>query len=320
MEHLFSYKWHLTDLANIKSNGYKVFSTFCCGGGSSLGYKLAGFNVLGGLDIDNKVLEHYKTNLNPKYAINKPIQDFTDIPEELYDLDILDGSPPCTLFSVENKKRFELRGIEKTFKEGNYKQVIDTLFFDFIRLTNKLRPKIVIAENVKGILNKGTKEKYHDEILKGFNDIGYHINYFVVNGKNMGVPSSRTRVIYIGFRKDLWKEYPDFDMAFNENEIRSGDFISIGKPSKIIPTRFDDHILNTEKCFPCVTVNTRFFIDENNLINEKDIINAMSFPQDYYFKNITTMKYILGMSVPPIMMAQIATRILKVLEAKNNEA
>ena len=72
-----------------------------------MGYKLAGYDVIGCNEIDPKLMEMYKINHNPKYAFCEPIQtlkDRDDLPEELFHLDILDGSPPCSTFSVSGDR------------------------------------------------------------------------------------------------------------------------------------------------------------------------------------------------------------------------
>lgn len=91
-KHRFPYKWTLKD-ANFSKDKGKVFSCFACGGGSTMGYKLAGFDVIGCNEIDPKMMEAYKANHNPKYSYLEPIQTFKlreDLPQELYELDILD--------------------------------------------------------------------------------------------------------------------------------------------------------------------------------------------------------------------------------------
>jgi DNA (cytosine-5)-methyltransferase 1 len=106
------------------------------------------------------MIEAYKTNHNPKYAYLEPIQTFknrTDLPAELYNLDILDGSPPCSSFSMAGNRDKDW-GKEKKFREGQAEQVLDTLFFDFIDLAKKLQPKVVVAENVKGLLMGNAKD------------------------------------------------------------------------------------------------------------------------------------------------------------------
>jgi DNA (cytosine-5)-methyltransferase 1 len=67
-EHRFPYKWYLKD-GYPESNGLNVFGTFICGGGSTMGYKLAGFNHLGGVEIDPKIADVYRTNHKPQAPI-----------------------------------------------------------------------------------------------------------------------------------------------------------------------------------------------------------------------------------------------------------
>jgi len=128
----------------------KVFWTFVGGGGSTMGYKLAGFHHLGGVEIDNKMAKIYQTNHSPEYFYHEDIRDFNqrnDLPEELYELDILDGSPPCSAFSMA-WQREECWGKEKVFKEGQKKQILDELVFVFCdelptkKWTNFLSPML----------------------------------------------------------------------------------------------------------------------------------------------------------------------------------
>ena len=89
-----NYKWYLKDLGKVKKNGCKVFSCFSCGGGSSMGYKLSGYEVIGNCEIDEDTNEMYKLNHHPKYSFNMDIRHFlklSDYPSELYNLDVLDG-------------------------------------------------------------------------------------------------------------------------------------------------------------------------------------------------------------------------------------
>lgn len=80
-----------------------------------------------------------------------------DYPKELYNLDILDGSPPCSTFSLAGEREKNW-GKSKKFREGQAYQVLDDLFFEFIKLAEKLKPKIIVAENVKGILMGNAKD------------------------------------------------------------------------------------------------------------------------------------------------------------------
>ena len=175
MKHRFNYEWTLADAKFTKDKG-KVFSCFACGGGSTMGYKLAGFDVLGCNEIDPKMIEAYKANHNPKYAYLEPIQTFKlrkDLPKELYNLDILDGSPPCSSFSMAGNREKDW-GKDKKFREGQAKQTLDTLFFDFIDLAKELKPKVVVAENVSGLM-MGSAKEYVKKIYIEFQKAGYQL-------------------------------------------------------------------------------------------------------------------------------------------------
>lgn len=206
------YIWNLTDLSSVPKNGYKVFSCFSCGGGSSMGYKLAGFEVVGNCEIDTKINDMYVKNHHPKYNFLMGVQDFykeenlKNIPEELYHLDVLDGSPPCSTFSMAGLRE-DAWGKEKKFKEGQAKQVLSDLFFDFIKVAELLKPKVVVAENVKGMLS-GNAKGYVNIIRKEFGRIGYDVQIFLLNAATMGVPQKRERVFFcvqkkrFGYAKD----------------------------------------------------------------------------------------------------------------------
>jgi len=217
----------LKDAEFTKGKG-KVFSCFACGGGSTMGYKLAGFDVIGCNEIDPKMAECYKANHNPKYCFIEPIQTFKDrddLPEELYNLDILDGSPPCSSFSMAGNREKDW-GKEKKFKEGQAEQVLDTLFFDFIDLAKKLQPKVVVGENVKGML-LGDAQQYVDKVLTAFDQAGYHVTYTLLDASKMGVPQRRERVFFTAIRKDIYKgdfvdlfqSEPEIDLNFSEKPI-----------------------------------------------------------------------------------------------------
>ena len=200
-----NYEWTLKD-ANFTKDQGTVFSCFSCGGGSTMGYKLAGFDVIGFNEIDPKMAECYIANHNPEYSyIEKPIQDFKnrdDLPEVFYNLSVLDGSPPCSSFSMAGSREKDW-GKKKKFREGQQEQVLDTLFFDFIDLAKKLQPKVVVAENVKGLI-QGSAKEYMSKVLLDFDKAGYYVDFQLLNSSKMGVPQKRERVFVYGIRKDLY--------------------------------------------------------------------------------------------------------------------
>ena len=110
-----------------------------------MGYKLAGFDVLGGVEIDPKIMAMYRENHHPRHSFLMGVQEFKNIPDselppELFELDILDGSPPCSSFSVCGNREKNW-GEAKKFREGQAHQVLDDLFFYFIAVAKKLKPK-----------------------------------------------------------------------------------------------------------------------------------------------------------------------------------
>ena len=324
MKHKYNYKWTLADAKFTKDKG-KVFSCFACGGGSTMGYKLAGFDVLGCNEIDPKMIEVYKSNHNPKYAYLEPIQTFKlreDLPQELYELDILDGSPPCSTFSMAGLRE-DAWGKKKMFREGQSEQVLDTLFFDFIDLAKKLQPKVVVAENVKGLL-LGNAIQYVREIYRAFDLAGYYVQHWLLDASKMGVPQRRERVFFVALRKDLAEPFleqvdmftlaPKINLEFKEPDIPIKEFVN-GQPKKetqnYSETRFGDVMLDVNR--PANTIATdinRYWLDENTLIDDESKKLIGSFPIDYDFKNENT-QYLIGMSVPPLMTAQIADRIFE---------
>jgi DNA (cytosine-5)-methyltransferase 1 len=321
--HKFPYKWTLKDAVFTKDKG-KVFSCFACGGGSTMGYKLAGFDVLGCNEIDPKMIEAYKSNHNPKYAYLEPIQIFklrTDLPDELYNLDILDGSPPCSSFSMAGNREKDW-GKDKVFREGQAMQVLDTLFFDFIDLAKELQPKIVVAENVKGLL-LGDAKQYVIQIYREFDKAGYYVQHWLLDASKMGVPQKRERVFFIAMRKDLAKpflhfadmftEVPKLELNFKEPKIPIKHFAK-GVPKKetqnYSESRFGDVMLDINK--PSNTIATdinRYWLNENTLIDKDTVSLIGSYPLDYDHLDFNNPQYLIGMSVPPVMTAQIANQI-----------
>lgn len=199
-------------------------TTFSCGGGSSLGYKLAGCDVIAANDIDPEMAYHYKLNLNPKHYFLCPIKDLPkkELPQELYALDILDGSPPCSNFSMAGNREKDW-GKDKHFREGQSKQVLDDLFFDWLDLVEHLKPKVAIAENVKGLI-QGNAKGYVKLIMARFKVIGYNAQLFLVNATDCGVPQKRERVFFIALRDDIVK--PKLVLAPTHRWIGAGEATS----------------------------------------------------------------------------------------------
>lgn len=291
--------WNLTDLKSIPKNGLKVFSCFHCGGGSTMGYKLAGYEVLGGVEIDPEMMTIYRQNHNPKQFKNIPDN---QLPAELFDLDILDGSPPCSSFSMAGSREKKWQ-VKKKFREGQAEQVLDDLFFDYIDIAKKLQPKAVVAENVKGLI-QGNAKGYVKQIFQAFREAGYSCQLFLLNAAAMGVPQKRERTFFIANRIDK-----KIKLDFNETPIPLKNiFTGNTKPSKRSKKRFGDVMCSMNEPVNTITTLGRYFSAEDKELIDDTIILIQSFPCDYDFIKQKP-KYVCGMSVPPFMMQRIAVQI-----------
>ena len=339
------WKWTMANDYPKEKNGLKVFSCFACGGGSTMGYKLAGCEVIGCCEIDPKMNEVYIKNHNPKHNFLMDIREFNkipneELPEELFNLDILDGSPPCTTFSMAGERE-ESWGKKKKFREGQAEQTLDDLSFVFIETVAKLRPKVMIMENVEGLI-KGEAWSYVQKIYQQLNDIGYKVRHWLFKGENMGVPQTRHRTIFIAVLKELYDDLYNFDKSFNYEpilfeEIKDGIGDELNRETvayKILcdalpcdkrlsdtlvrlgekEANFNNRICWEQNIMQTVAASGGMYRGkEKTWVSCEDIINASTFPQDYDFINHTrhNVQYICGMSVPPIMIKRIVTRLIE---------
>ena len=175
-----------------------VISLFSGCGGSSLGYKWAGFKELLAIDFDKLAVETFKMNFpevpcwqkDIKKVSGKEILDFCKIKKG--ELSLLDASPPCQGFSISGKHR-----------------VLDSrndLFRDFIRLIKELDPMVFVMENVSGLI-KGKMKGLFIEIMNELKSLPYQVKCKLMNAMYYEVPQSRERLIWTGIRKDLNKNY-----------------------------------------------------------------------------------------------------------------
>lgn len=349
----YSYRWNLKGTLFAKNKG-KVFSCFACGGGSTMGYKLAGFDVIGFNEIDQRMANIYIRNHKPTFAFVEGIQSFKnrqDLPAELYQLDILDGSPPCSSFSMAGNRGKDW-GKEKKFAEGQTEQILDTLFYDFIDLVERLQPKVAIAENVMGILQGGARD-YVRKIITAFDRAGYLLKEYELDSSQMGIAQKRERVFFIAVRKDLehflpqedgllFSDFPRLNLNFGRDQIPFDEIRTPGlndgawtdhdqniwdhrlygdRKYADVLMRIEDRHSNFNSCFvyphkPIPTIASSegsklALFDEPRRMNSTELKLAQSFPLDYDFltDNCNKIKYVLGMSVPPVMMAHLADRI-----------
>lgn len=329
----FPWKWRLADLPEPPPDAPTAFSTFACGGGSSMGYKRAGFRVLGCVEIDPQINAIYRANLHPAHNYRMDLREFNripdaDLPPELFDLDVLDGSPPCSTFSMAGKREAAW-GKEKRFRE--------------------LRPRVVVAENVTGLV-KGNAKGYVNAILARFRELGYVCRVFQLNAAFMEVPQRRERVFFAARRIDgatppdppplaLMFDYPL--IPFREVRSPSGLPIKsgidgIGSTARLLekawpsdeklsriserergrPVGFTHPLVWPDTVCPTVTSSSGFIrMPDRMAPSAADYISVGTFPQDYDLgetdphRAATRARYLVGMSVPPSMAAHLADKI-----------
>lgn len=215
-------------------NKFSVISCFAGGGGSSTGYRLAGGKILLINEFVEEAIASYKANYPDTPVLVDDIKKYNgadflkmaNIKEG--ELDILDGSPPCSAFSVAGKREKGWAGAEidtrrayfdddgnivhegelivkegiKQYSDGKTVEAIEDLFLEFVRVAKDIKPKVIVAENVKGITFGEAKAKLH-EFIKAFENIGYQVTYKVLNAADYGTPQARERTIFICVRDDV---------------------------------------------------------------------------------------------------------------------
>jgi DNA (cytosine-5)-methyltransferase 1 len=263
---------------------FNVVSLFAGGGGSSTGYRLAGGKVLAINEFIPAAQDAYAINYPETYIFKQDIRDLTgqmvlnQIGFKKGELDILDGSPPCSSFSMAGLRE-KGWGVEKKYSDSS--QRTDDLFFEFARILKEVQPKVFICENVKGITMGEASNLLGSEQINIFGeekntifhtlvDCGYNVRYKVLNAKNFLVPQSRERTIFIGVRKDIKKQIT-FPITKNE-QITIGEALPWIKRISAKKKCFNETELRTiEKHEVCSTISSdglfasrRHFIELDN--------------------------------------------------------
>lgn len=343
----------MIDISKIKPI-FTVISTFSGGGGSSLGYKMAGGKVLVANEFIPLAREVYKKNFPNTVIIPNDIRnlsgdDFLKTANiKKGDLDIFDGSPPCSGFSTAGKRN---KGWGEDKKYSSSSQVIDDLFFEYTRILNEIQPKVFIAENVKG-LAIGKARGYFKLIFNALCDAGYVTTAKIINAKYLGVPQNRERLIFIGIRKDLWiddfknKTHPRYDKkpillreAFSNNMLierecflkentiafrywhmnrRGGKYLETHRKHTGKTGWFTYYKLKPGQI--CNTITTHPDLHhwkEPRTLSISELKKVQSLPNDFYNIGTYLEQYErIGRMVPPIMMEAISKNIYKEILGK----
>lgn len=329
----------MAEVAALPWNGYTVASTFSGCGGSSLGFRMAGYRVLYALEFIESARASYRANAaQHTHLDDRDVRNVTavDVLRILNmkpgELDILDGSPPCASFSTSGSRE---KKWGKVNKYSDNKQRTDDLFFEFIRLVDGIKPKVFIAENVSGLV-KGTAKGYFLEILEAMKAIGYQVSCKMLDAKWLGVPQARQRMIFVGVRGDLGLApvhprplpyyYSIRDAIHNiENTPEALADVDISRFAigrewdNVKPGNSSDRYFSLQRAHfdkPCPTITARggclsaaavTHPTEKRRFTIPEARALCSFPIDFILDGPYTKQWErLGRSVPPIMMKAVA--------------
>ena len=338
----------LKEIEQVPYNGYTAIGLFVGAGGSCMGVRAAGVKIVSVNEFIPAAKECYEKNHKGVPVLLDDIRNITG--QDLLKLggvdkvDIVYGSPPCSGFSANGLKE-DGWGIEKKYSDTV--QRVDDLFFEFIRIVNDIRPKVVIAENVKG-LTMGKSSEVLVKIRKEFRKIGYKIDCKVLDASDFGVPQKRERLIFIGVRKDL-KINPTFPLGngkymtcrqaieeFMDDKVGDLPFYSEGTrlyemvnnhlpplagrkeiqeiKEKYYPTIFESSFRRDKWDLPSYTVGAQHALMHpilNRWMSVKECQRLMGFPDDFILDNPSPWKNLerLGRAVCPAMMEEVVRHV-----------
>ena len=322
---------------------YKVVSLFAGCGGCDQGiigdfifngqyYDRLPFELVYALDIDQKALNTHKLNFEGGEVV---CGDICDIPsDQIPEHDVLIGGFPCQSFSTVNPKKdpFDDRA-------NLYKQMV--------RIAKDKQPKVVIAENVKGLmtLHKG---KIFERVKDAFKEAGYVLQFKLMNAANYGVPQKRERVILVGFRKDLniLYEFPEEthsenwvplsvavpNLAIEEEKYyfskRAVEGMKNAKPNmkRGLWQKLDEPCLTVTSHLAKVSLNSRdpvLLVDPKKELyrrfTPREAARIQSFPDSFQFAGSESDAYRqIGNAVPPVLFWHVTKKVAEILEKNNN--
>ena len=325
---------------------FSVISFFAGGGGSSTGYRMAGGKVILVNEFIDEAVKTYKANWPTTHIIHDDIRKIT--PEQVleksgikkFELDIMDGSPPCSAFSTAGSRE---KGWGKTKKYSDKSQEnVEDLFFEYIRMLRGIMPKVFIAENVSGLV-KGVAKGYFNEIMRELRASGYNVTCKVLDAKWLGVPQSRARTIFVGIRNDIWrndmigKTHPKplnytvclndafKGLVFTDNDKKETDLTKYAvyqllktlKEGETHQKAFTLIKASRNNQSPCIKATTgkigarEPYHWDNRAFTVNEIKRIMSIPDDYILTGSYQQQVErLGRMVAPFMMRAVAQNLL----------
>lgn len=343
---------------------FEVVSTFAGGGGSSTGYRMAGGKVLAINEFVESARKTYAANWEDTIILPGDIRQLTGamiltaIGKKRGELDLFDGSPPCSGFSLAGNREDDWG---KSKKYSDKSQRVDDLFFEYARLVGEIYPKVFIAENVKGLVmgeaanllgseQLGLFGEHEETIFHTLASKGYQVRYMVLNSGDFGVPQYRERLIIIGVRNDLgivptfpvWRiPTPTLRQALSGLLYTTFDLLECNIEKYAIYQQLkplgygeqSEKFFNLVKCDPdqpsptltqtagCPSAACICHWD-NRKFTVSEAKRIMSFPDDYILEGRYQEKIErLGRAVPPLLMKAVADHVFETIlkKTKANE-
>lgn len=327
----------------MRRNSLTAISLFCGCGGADLGL-IGGFNYLGkeyktnnieiihASDINIKAVNTYNINFK-----NKAIcEDVLNLNFNSYKADLLVGGFPCQNFSTVNPNK-------------NPEDKNNQLFWELAKVTEQVKPRIVIGENVKGFyyLKSG---KYFNMIKNRLEDLGYNVYAEILNAANYGIPQLRQRIVIIGVRNDIKKEFKFPEPISGENsKTKRRNVVLKDVIESIVPKEnkyyFSQRAVtgaknakpNMKRALaqdlekPCLTITSHLakvsinsrdpvlLVDKDRELYRRftpeEAARIQSFPDSFQFSGSESDAYRqIGNAVPPVMFWYLAQEIKNVLK------
>lgn len=308
---------------------FTAASLFAGAGGLDLGFSMAGFDLRWANDNDPDAVNTYRKNLGPHAHLG----DVSEVSaEEVPDVDVILGGFPCQGFSLANTGRREDDRRNK-------------LYLEMLRLVTEKRPKIFVAENVRGLAIMAKGAVLH-AITEDFRGAGYTVEYKILNAADYGVPQRRQRVFIVGVRNDLALDF-SFPRATHGNGGLEGLFpwVSVGEALASIPDpdethellnhtyskyklRFNGYIghraIDPTKPAPTVTgrgdnkggVVVLHHPSNERRMSVRELATVQSFPLGFEFIATQSSAYrLIGNAVPPRLAYHVAISVQELLAA-----
>jgi len=291
---------------------------FAGAGGLALGFEAQGFETLG-YEMDADCVATYNKNLKGKCA-----QEFLTPESELPKADVIIGGPPCQPFSV--------RGHQLGLKDSR------DGFPTFIAAVARIRPKVWIFENVRGLMYRNAW--YLDQVLEALRDLGYVVEAQVLNAKHYGVPQNRERVIVVGHTgKFVWPKRIDGYVTAGEalGELAhqippdarfltpSMDrYVAVYEKASFCTRPRDLHLDEPARTLTCRNIaactsdmhRIRLEDGRRRRITIREAARLQSFPDWFEFDgNELSQFYQIGNAVPPLLAYRVAERVLACVES-----